>query len=173
MEDQLDITVRSKIHTIRGVRVILDFDIAALYEVSTKVLNQTVRRNMQRFPEDFMFQLTDEEWENLRSQNVTSSWGGTRYLPIAFTEYGIAMLSGLLRSQKAIEVNIRVVRAFIMLRQLAIEHRDLHDKILELEPRCDRKFSNIDQALEYLFEEKREEKTIEERRRIGFTNLIT
>lgn len=104
------IIIENKIHEIRGQKVMLDFDLAEMYGVETKRLNQAVRRNSERFPQDFMFQLTDEEvkWlmPNLRSQIVTSSWGGTRYAPLAFTEQGVAMLSGLLRSPQAIEKNL-------------------------------------------------------------------
>lgn len=104
------IIIENKIHEIRGQKVMLDFDLAEMYGVETKRLNQAVRRNSERFPQDFMFQLTDEEvkWlmTNLRSQIVTSSWGGTRYAPLAFTEQGVAMLSGLLRSPQAIEKNL-------------------------------------------------------------------
>ncbi len=104
------IIIENKIHEIRGQKVMLDFDLAEMYGVETKRLNQAVRRNSERFPQDFMFQLTDEEvkWlmTNLRSQFVTSSWGGTRYAPLAFTEQGVTMLSGLLRSPQAIEKNL-------------------------------------------------------------------
>ncbi len=104
------IIIENKIHEIRGQKVMLDFDLAEMYGAETKRLNQAVRRNSERFPQDFMFQLTDEEvkWlmTNLRSQFVTSSWGGTRYAPLAFTEQGVAMLSGLLRSPQAIEKNL-------------------------------------------------------------------
>ena len=112
--------IQSKIYEIRGCKVMLDFDLALLYQVETKVLNQTVKRNIKRFPSDFMFQLTKQEVEILRSQFVTSSWGGSRYLPYAFTEQGIAMLSGLLNSDIAIEMNIAIMRAFVTLRQYAL-----------------------------------------------------
>jgi hypothetical protein len=98
----------------------LDFDLAELYRVETRVLNQAVKRNMKRFPPDFMFQLTSGEWENLKSQFVTSRWGGTRKLPFAFTEQGLAMLSGILNSDIAIHVNINIMRAFVAIRQLAV-----------------------------------------------------
>lgn len=110
---------RAKIFEIRGQRVMLDSDLAALYEVETKALLQQVRRNPKRFPRDFMFQLSGREWENLRSQFVTSSsgWGGRRSLPFAFTEHGVAMLSSVLRSEHAVAVNIEIVRAFIAMRR--------------------------------------------------------
>ncbi len=112
--------IQNKIYEIRGQKVMLDFDLAEMYQVKTKVLNQSVKRNIQRFPSDFMFQLSKEEWENLMSQFVTSSWGGTRKLPHVFTEQGIAMLSGLLNSEVAIAVNISIMRAFVAVRQLIL-----------------------------------------------------
>ena len=115
--------IRSRIHTIRGKQVMLDKDLAELYGVGTKVLNQAVRRNEKRFPDDFMFQLKQEEWEILRSQIVTSSWGGVRYLPYAFTEQGVAMLSSVLRSDAAIEVNIRIMRTFVAVRQYLVSSK--------------------------------------------------
>lgn len=110
--------IQSKIYEIRGQKVMLDFDLAGLYQVETRVLNQAVKRNSKRFPVDFMFQLNAEEWEILKSQIVISSWGGTRKLPFAFTEQGLAMLSGVLNSDIAIEVNISIMRAFVAVRQL-------------------------------------------------------
>ena len=170
MSKQLDSTIQSKIHELRGVKIILDFNIAELYDVPTKVLKQSIRRNKDRFPEDFMFELTENEWLNLRSQIVTSSWGGIRYRPVAFTEYGVAMLSGLLRSNIAVKVNIEIVRTFIFLRKLAREHGDLRDKILEMEQRYDRKFNGIEQALDFLLQEKSKNDDLKSRRRIGFKN---
>jgi hypothetical protein len=108
------------IHEIRGVKVMLDRDLAELYEVETRALNQAVKRNEKRFPEDFMFQLTGEEVENLMSQFVTSSYGGVRKLPYAFTEQGVAMLSGVLKSDRAIEVNIAIMRAFVEMRRYVL-----------------------------------------------------
>lgn len=109
--------IRSRIHTIRGKQVMLDKDLAELYGVEVRTLNQSVKRNENRFPPDFMFQLDREEWEILKSQFVTSSWGGVRKLPYAFTEQGVAMLSSVLRSDTAIEVNIRIMRTFVAVRQ--------------------------------------------------------
>ena len=103
--------IQSKIYEVRGVKVMLDKDLASLYQVEVRVLNQAVKRNIKRFPSDFMFQLTKEEWENLKSQFVISSWGGIRKLPYAFTEQGLAMLSGILNSDVAISVNIQIMRA--------------------------------------------------------------
>ena len=115
---ELTVIIQSKIYEIRGQQVMFDFDLAALYQVETRILNQSVKRNIKRFPEDFMFQLTVEEWQNLKSQFVISSWGGVRKLPFAFTEQGLAMLSGILNSDVAIEVNISIMRAFVAVRRL-------------------------------------------------------
>ena len=109
-----------------------DSDLATLYQVQTKVLNQAVKRNLKRFPSDFMFQLTKEEFLNLKSQIVTSSWGGVRKMPYVFTEQGVAMLSGLLNSDIAIAVNIKIMRAFVQIRKLSVEHKDLQEQIQEL-----------------------------------------
>ncbi|MDR0231954.1 MAG: ORF6N domain-containing protein [Dysgonamonadaceae bacterium] len=112
--------IQNQIYEIRGCKVMLDFHLAERYQVETKVLNQSVKRNIKRFPDDFMFQLTYQEFTNLKSQIVTSSWGGTRKLPFAFTEQGVAMLSGLLNSDVAITANIRIMRAFVAVRQLLV-----------------------------------------------------
>lgn len=127
--------VQQMIHVIRGERVILDRDLAQLYGVETKVLNKQVQRNIERFPDDFMFQLTNQEFTNLRFQNGTSSWGGTRYMPHAFTEEGVAMLSGLLRSPVAIQVNIQIMRAFVYMKNTlsAIAETTIRQDHLELE----------------------------------------
>lgn len=116
------VIIENKIYEIRGQKVMLDFDLAEMYEIETKNLNKAVKRNIERFPDDFMFQLTKEELSNLRFQIGTSSWGGSRYAPFAFTEQGVAMLSGVLRSPKAIEVNINIMRAFIHMRQYLLSH---------------------------------------------------
>jgi len=117
--------IKNRIYEIRGYKVILDKDLAELYEVTTSNLNKAVKRNLDRFPEDFMFQLNKDEYD-LIFQNGTSSWGGTRKLPYAFTEHGVAMLAGLLNSSKAIEINIQIVRAFVMLRQYALGYAELN-----------------------------------------------
>ena len=110
--------IQQKIFVIRGEQVMLDYDLAGLYGIETRILNQAVKRNIKRFPPDFMFQLTKEEWDNLKSQIVISSWGGTRKLPYAFTEQGVAMLSGVLNSDIAIEMNIAIMRTFVAVRRL-------------------------------------------------------
>lgn len=141
--------IENKIYVIRGQKVILDKDLAMLYEVETKNLNKAVKRNIERFPDDFMFQLTKDEFEILRSQIVTSNEdsnlrfqfgtskkqdarGGQRYLPYVFTEHGVAMLSSVLRSKRAVAINIQIVRIFNRLRNLALEHKDLRDELIEL-----------------------------------------
>lgn len=124
--------IQKKIFEIRGMRVILDFDLASMYQVETKSLNLSVRRNIKRFPSDFMFQLTQIEWDNLRFQNETSSWGGRRYMPYAFTEQGVAMLSGLLNSDVAIEVNISIMRTFVAIRNYLIQSSSTSKEIEKL-----------------------------------------
>ncbi len=143
MELQL---IRKKIYEIRGYKVMLDFDLAMLYKVETKVLNQAVKRNNKRFPSDFMFQLTKEEYQILMSQFVTSSWGGTRKLPFAFTEQGVAMLSGILNNDIAIEVNISIMRTFIAMRRL-ISETSLNNDVRKLQLEVD----NLRQYVEEVF----------------------
>ena len=111
------IVVEERIYKLRDLQVMIDSDLAELYQVSTKRLNEQVKRNIKRFPADFMFQLSELEWTNLRSQNATSSWGGRRKLPFAFTEHGITSLSGILKSDIAIEVNLSIVRTFVLMRK--------------------------------------------------------
>ena len=117
--------IERKIYLVRGRKVILDSELAKLYGVPTKRLKEQVKRNIKRFPEDFMLELTMEEFEILRSQFATSRWGGERYLPYAFTEQGVAMLSSVLNSERAIEVNIAIMRAFVRLREIVLTHKDL------------------------------------------------
>jgi hypothetical protein len=128
-----DEIIINKIHFIRGKKVMLDRDLADLYNVTTFNLNKAVRRNIKRFPEDFMFQLENEEVRNLIFQNGISSWGGTRKAPYAFTEQGVAMLSGILTSDIAIEVNIRIIRIFTRLREMLLTHTDILLKLEQLE----------------------------------------
>ncbi|MFM6935930.1 MAG: ORF6N domain-containing protein [Flavobacteriales bacterium] len=144
--------IKNSIHEIRGKRVILDFQLAQMYQTETKRLKESVRRNSRRFPSDFMFELTTEEWGNLRSQFASSSWGGQRYLPFAFTEQGVAMLSSVLNSDIAIDVNIRIMRAFVMMRQWALTHQELSEKLTALEKQHQQKFKDIDQVLTYLLQ---------------------
>ena len=125
--------LRSKIITIRGVLVMIDRDLAALYEVETKYLKRQVKRNMERFPDDFMFQLTRDEMSILRCQFGTSRWGGERYLPFAFTKNGVAMLSGVLNSGKAVDVNIKIMRAFTAISHMMSINTSLSQRILNIE----------------------------------------
>ena len=158
--------IRNKIFEIRGERVMLDFDLAQLYEIETKRLKEAVRRNLNRFPEDFMFELTKEEWEILRSQFATSSWGGSRYIPFAFSEQGVAMLASVLNSPKAIEVNIDIIRAFVILRRYALGYAELNKKLENFMIETNMQFSDIYQALTELASKRElEEKP---RKPIGF-----
>ena len=127
------VQIQNLIYEIRGFKVMLDSDLAKLYEVETRALNQAVKRNIERFPAHYMFQLTKEEYKNLISQNVISNWGGVRKMPYVFTEQGVAMLSSVLKSKRAIQINIQIIDTFVKLRQLAIEHKDLEQRIAELE----------------------------------------
>lgn len=159
----------AKILEVRGRKVMLDRDLAILYGVPVKVLNQAVKRNLRRFPGDFMYQLTKQEVANLKSQFVTSSWGGLRRaLPYAFTEQGVAMLSSVLRSKRAVQVNIRIMRAFVRLRQMVITHKEFSLRLDELE----RKIWQHDEHIQAIFEAIRQLMAIEEKpkRRIGFHN---
>jgi len=152
------------IRLIRGEKVILDADLAELYGVETRVLVQAVKRNPERFPEDFLFQLTPEEFTVLRSHYVTSrGWGGRRYTPYAFTEQGVAMLSGVLRSPRAVQVNIEIMRAFVKMRQMLSSHARLEKKLLELEEKYDGQFTMVFEALKQLMAPPEPK-----RKRIGF-----
>lgn len=167
------ISIQNMIYTIRGQKVMLDSDLAMLYEVETKVLNQAIKRNIDRFPEDFMFQLSNEEWQFLRSQFVTSKInndekrGGRQYLPYVFTEQGVAMLSGVLKSKKAVETNIQIMRAFVKLRQYAMTQLSQSQEIEELRKllmlyieKNDSRVNDIIRVLNNLIETPRETKQI-------------
>lgn len=158
--------VLSAIVLIRGEKVLLDVSLAEMYGVETRVLVQAVKRNLARFPADFMFQLSAEEFDDLRSQTViSSSWGGRRTPPYAFTEQGVAMLSSVLRSRRAVSVNVEIMRAFVRLRRMAEEHRDLMLRIDALESRYDQQFATVFDAIRALISEQ-----TRPRRRIGFRN---
>ena len=151
MKDIIPIeTIMSKIIIIRNEKVMLDKDLAKLYCVETKVLNQAIKRNIKRFPPDFMFKLIDEEFKNLKSQIVTSSWGGRRTPPYAFTEQGVAMLSSVLNSQRAIEVNIAIMRAFVKLRRMIESHKQLAVKLEKMEAKYDYQFKIVFEAIKEL-----------------------
>jgi ORF6N domain len=157
----------SKVLEIRGHRVLLSPQLALLYEVEPRVLMQQVQRNIERFPADFMFQLNAEEFDNLKSQFVTSSWGGIRKLPFAFTEQGVAMLSSVLRSERAVAVNIEIMRTFVKLRGMLAEHSDLKRKLTTLEKKYDENFKVVFQAIAQLMDEPGS--GAYGNRRIGFT----
>lgn len=192
-------SIQNRIHVIRGERVLLDKDLAALYETETKALNLAVKRNIERFPEDFMFQLTKEEWDTLRFQTETSvpvepnsdatqplrlqietsktgggsgpGRGGTRYLPYAFTEQGVAMLSGVLHSDKAIKMNIAIMRAFVEVRRILVHQSDVRLQLQELKDRLgehDVQLNQIYDAMENLLDEKASQRKWDDRERIGF-----
>ena len=180
-------SIQNRIYEIRGERIMLDRDLAALYEVETKRLTEAVKRNIKRFPQDFMFQLTKEEFDSLRfqietlkdtgtslrSQIATSKKGrgGTRYLPYAFTKQGVAMLSGILNSDKAINMNIAIMRAFVAVRRILIKGNDLKLQLQAIKDHLgehDAQLNQIYDAMENLLDEKAAQKTWEERKRIGF-----
>ena len=146
----------------------LDSALAEMYEVETKVFNQAVKRNVRRFPNDFMFTLTEKEFQSLRSQIVTSKRGGTRYLPSAFTEQGVAMLSSILNSDKAIDVNIAIIRTFVLVKQSVLDYKDLSADLKKLERKSNKNFKEIFIALNHLITKKQEEDTLKDRQRIGF-----
>ena len=160
--------IKRSILEIRGKKIILDFELAKMYQTETKRLKESVRRNIKRFPDDFMFELTPEEWENLRSQFATSSWGGQRYLPFAFTEQGVAMLSSVLNSEIAIDVNISIMRAFVMMRQFALTYQELSEQLKDLENRYNHKFYDIEQVLKYLIQKDKKQIQQGERKQVGY-----
>ena len=162
------VKIKENIHELRGLKVMLDMDLAKMYQIETKRLKEAVRRNSRRFPPDFMFELTSNEWENLRTQFASSSWGGKRYLPFAFTEQGIAMLSSVLHSDVAIEINISIMRAFVHMRQWALSHEELAMQLRNMEKRYDRKFVDIEQVLTYLMQKDKKKLSQLNRSRIGF-----
>ena len=180
-------SIQNRIYTIRGERVLLDFDLADLYEVYTKVLNQAVKRNLKRFPEDFMFRLSTFEWQGMRSQIVTASENtiasqslpviesqskrNTNLTPYAFTEQGVAMLSGILNSDKAINTNIAIMRAFIEVRKVLLQQTDIREQLREIKERMgehDTQLNQIYDAMENLLDEKAAQRKWYDRQRIGF-----
>ena len=168
-----DETVIRKIYVIRGHKVMLDYDLAALYEVGTKRLNEQVKRNIERFPEDFMFRLTKKEWDTVRSQIATASQKkrNVNITPYAFTEHGVTMLASILKSEKAVKMSIVVVRAFIELTKSALQYGEITKQLQSLKEHLgehDVQLNQIYDAIENLLDEKAEKKNWEERRRIGF-----
>lgn len=160
-----------RIVVARGQRVLLDSDLAALYEVETRVFNQAVTRNLRRFPPDFMFQLTDEEFKNLISQSVTSSWGGRRKLPLAFTEHGAIMAASVLNSDRAVEMSVYVVRAFVQLRAVLLDHKALADKLAALERRVSHHDNSLAEVIDAIRALMAQPKSAN--RPIGFTADVT
>jgi len=160
--------IQQRIYEVRSQKVMLDFHLAEMYETETKRLKEAVRRNIERFPADFMFELTRQEFEALRTQFATSKRGGTRYMPFAFTEQGVAMLASVLSSSKAIEVNIQIVRAFVFMRKYALTHHDLTLKLQEMEKLYDQKFDDVYQALRYLLDKDKQQNDQKNRNRIGY-----
>ncbi len=163
--------IKNSILEIRGIKVILDFELAKLYEVETRVLKQAVRRNIERFPEDFLFTLTLDEWNAIRSQIVMFNKGKgnfPKYLPFAFTEQGVAMLSAVLNSTRAVHTSISIMRAFVLMRQWALNHHELSKRLDALEQQYGQKFSDIEQVLNYLIQ--KDQKTIQQagRKQVGY-----
>jgi hypothetical protein len=173
MKDTLTIPdeiISSKIFLIRGQKVMLDRDLAELYGVETRRLNEQVKRNNERFPEDFMFQLTNEEYRNLISQNATSSWGGRRNAPYVFTEHGVLMLSSVLTSKRAIAVNIRIMRVYSRIKEMLLTHKDILLKVEEIEKKVGRQDEKIGQIFNYLKQFIKE--TESPRKQIGFKQNV-
>ena len=163
--------IQNKIYEIRNQKVMLDFDLAELYEVQTKRLKEAVRRNTDRFPNDFMYELTREEYNSLRTQFATLEIGRGKYSkfnPYAFTEQGIAMLSSVLKSKKAIEVNISIIRVFVFIRQYALSHKDLTEKLRELENKHNKQFKDVYEAINYILKKDKIETEQKERKQIGY-----
>jgi hypothetical protein len=164
-------SISSLIYIIRGEKVMIDFDLANLYGVETKRLKEQVRRNINRFPKDFMFAITFEEFKILRSQNASSSWGGSRHDHMVFTEQGVAMLSTILNSERAIAVNIQIIRVFTRMRAMIESHKDILRKLEMLEKKdieLDEKVTLIFEYLKELEQSKKEEANFNQRKRIGF-----
>ena len=161
--------IKKSILEIRGKKVMLDMDLAIIYEVETRVLKQAVRRNIDRFPDDFMFELKELEMQNLVSQFVIPTlnhFGGAK--PFAFTEQGIAMLSSVLKSKKAIQMNIAIMRAFVMMRQFALTYQELSEKLIELEKLHNQKFDDIEQVLTYLIQKDTQQTQQANRKQVGY-----
>jgi hypothetical protein len=163
--------ILNKIYSIRGQKVMLDSDLAELYGVETKRLNEQVKRNASRFPDDFMFQLTIQEWENLKSQNATSSWGGRRKLPYAFTEHGVLMLSSVLNSDRAIAVNIHIMRVYTKLKEMLLTNKDILLELETIKQKVGSNSNDIELIFNYLkqFElAKQQELDYQNREKIGY-----
>ncbi len=160
--------IANKIFLVRDKKVMLDSDLAELYQVETKRLNEQVKRNTGRFPEDFMFQLTKEEWADLKSQNATSSWGGRRNEPYVFTEHGVLMLSSVLNSERAIAVNIKIMRVYTKIKEMLLTHKDLLLKMEEIEKKLSSHNKNIELVFNYLDELIDKKNNEKPRKQIGY-----
>jgi len=162
--------IKTKIHNIQGNKVMLDFDLAELYEVETRVLKQAVRRNLKRFPDDFMFQLSKEVWKEVitNCDNLPENIKFSPTTPFAFTEQGVAMLSSILNNDKAVSVNIAIMRTFVALRQHLTDYENLKEQVAQLEKEMNVKFKDIHQALNYLLQKDKVEIEQQNRARIGF-----
>jgi phage regulator Rha-like protein len=164
-------TIQTRIYEVNGQKVMLDFDLAELYEVETKRLNEAVKRNIERFPLRFMFRLNVEEWESMRTQIATASnqsKRNTKVTPFAFTEHGVTMLASVLKSKKAIKTNIAIVEAFIALKEFALNYKDLSDKLKELETKYNKQFKDVGEALNYLLQKDKQVEVFKKRKQIGF-----
>jgi hypothetical protein len=160
--------ILNKIYVVSGERVMLDRDLAEMYGVETKVFNQNVKRNKERFPKDFMFTLSETEWSNLKSQIATSGWGGIRYRPNVFTEQGVAMLSSILNSKTAIEVNIRIIRVFTKMKEYALTHKEILLQLAKLEKEVKGNSKDIENIFIVLKELLEKESKRLPRNKIGF-----
>ena len=160
--------IMSKIYVIRNQKVMIDKDLAELYDVLTKRLNEQVQRNINRFPEKFMFQLTDDEFQILKTQIATSSWGGSRTLPFVFTEHGILMLSSVLKSDKAIQTNIQIMRIFTKVRQMLLDTTEIKVDILQIQKKLENHDKNIELVFSYLDELTEKKENESERVKIGY-----
>ncbi|MCF8423446.1 MAG: ORF6N domain-containing protein [Bacteroidia bacterium] len=162
--------IQTKIYEVRGQKVMLDYDIAELYEVETRILNQAVKRNIDIFPQDFMFQITSKEWQDMSSQIVMTSVNKRpkTALPLVFTEHGVTMLANILKSKKARQTSIAIVRAFIALKQFALTNTELNNKLKELEKTYNKQFKDVYEAINYLLQKDRQEINQKERKQIGY-----
>jgi hypothetical protein len=162
--------IQKKIYEIRGQKVMLDFDLATLYEVENRALKQAVKRNMDRFPDDFMFQLTKNEWQEVitKCDNLPERIKFSPATPYAFTEQGVAMLSGILKSKKALQVNISIMRAFVLVRQYALTHKELTIRLQEIENRYNKQFKDVYDAINFLLQKDKQAMAQNQRKKIGF-----
>jgi hypothetical protein len=164
--------IQTKIYEIQGQKVMLDFDLAEMYEVENRALKQAVKRNPDRFPNDFLFQLTKIEWQELITicDKLPEGIKFSPATPFAFTEQGVSMLSSVLKSKKALQVNIAIMRAFVFMRQYALTHKDLTEKLNELENKYDRQFKDVYDAINFLLRKDNQETEQKQRKRIGYKN---